>query len=137
VSGQKWIVNSDHTRDVFLAHAAKLYDEHKYVEFSFKVGQQRTSQQNRALHKYCEQLSSAFNDAGLDVHHTLSQDIEIPWNPLLVKELIWKKVQIPLLNITSTTKLDRKQCSDVYEVINRYTATTFCISLPFPCKNDN
>lgn len=132
-----FIVNSDSTKADFMRVIEKLYDDHKYVEFTVKTGQQRTNLQNRALHKYCELLSTAFNDAGLDVHHTLSHDIEVPWSPLLVKELIWKKVQIPLLNIKSTTKLNRKQCSEVYEVINRHTATTFGISMPFPHKEQD
>ena len=130
----RWVVNSDTTKEDFMRVVEKLHEDHKYCEFSVKTGRQRTKPQNRALHKYCELLSTAFNDAGLDVHHTLSHGIEVPWSPLLVKELIWKKVQIPLLNIKSTTQLDRKQCSEVYEVINRHTATTFGISMPFPHK---
>jgi hypothetical protein len=133
----KWVVCSDHTEEVFIAHARKLYQQHKYVEFSIKAGAKRTSLQNRSLHKYFELLAIAFNDAGLDLKTTLSHDIDVPWNPVLVKELIWKKVQKAIIDKHSTTEANRKDYTEVYETINRYTASTFSISVPWPTKEQS
>jgi len=93
---------------------------------------QRTLPQNNALHLYCEQLAEALSGAGYDVRKTLRHDIEIPWDAELIKKLIWKKVQETMTGEKSTTKLDKNQVSDVYEVINRHTASTFGVSVPFP-----
>lgn len=99
----------------------------------------RTNQQNAALHKYCSMLSDEFNNAGYDVRTTLSQDIEIPWTPTLIKELIFKKVMTAHYpEITSTTKLDTAQVSVIYEIINRYTAEKHGVSVEFPdSKREN
>ena len=134
MSGQKWIVNSDHTRDVFLKHAAKLYDEHKHVEFSFKTGKQRTNQQNAALHKYLSMLATELNDAGLDMKKTLRPEIDIPWTCDLAKTYLWKPIQKAVIDKDSTTKADRSEYTKVYEVLNRHTAEKFGICVPWPCR---
>lgn len=132
----KWVVNSKHTEAVFIAHARKLYQQHKYVEFSIKAGAKRTNKQNAAMHKYFDMLANAFNDAGLDMKQTLSADIDIPWTALMIKELIWKPVQKSTINETSTTKANRTDYTLIYESINRYTASTWGISIPWPTKED-
>ena len=54
---------------------------------------QRTAQQNKALHKYLTMLSEDLNSAGLDIRRTMAQDFEISWTPETAKELIWRQVQ--------------------------------------------
>lgn len=131
-----WVVNSDHTEEVFIAHARKLYQQHKYVEFSIKAGAKRTNPQNAALHVYLDQLAKQLNDAGLDMQQTLSEALDIPWNSLLVKELIWKKVQKAIIDEDSTTKANRTDYTLIYETINRHTASTWGISIPWPTKEE-
>ncbi|MBL4753753.1 MAG: hypothetical protein JKY52_09210 [Flavobacteriales bacterium] len=133
----KWVVNSDHTEEVFIAHARKLYQQHKYVEFSIKAGAKRTNPQNAALHVYLKQVADAFNAAGLDMKQTLSADIDTPWTALLVKELIWKVVQKATIDETSTTKANRTDYTLIYETINRHTASTWGISIPWPTKEQS
>lgn len=94
----------------------------------------RTPTQNKAMHLYFRMLAEAFNDAGLDVEETLSNPIDLPWSEYLIKELIWHKVQNAVCDVESTTKLDTAQVSEIYEIINRYTAQTFGISVMFPNK---
>ena len=131
---QKWIVNSDHTKELFMQHVEKLYNEKKYIEFSFKTGQQRTNKQNAALHKYLEMLSTALNDAGLDMKKVLKPSVDIPWNTVNAKEYLWKPIQKALLNKNSTTKADRNEYTQVYETLNRHTAEKFGVSIPFPTR---
>ncbi len=92
----------------------------------------RTSQQNRALHKYLAMLSDALNDAGLDIQHTLSKPLELPWNERLAKDLIWRQVQIAHTGKESTTELETKEVDEVYRIIDRHMAQTHGISVPFP-----
>ena len=95
---------------------------------------QRTIQQNKSLHLFCDMLAQAFNDAGLDVQKTLRHDIEIPWNGTLVKELIWRPVQEAMTDKHSTTELDRIEPSQIYEVLSRHLGEKFGLHVPFPSE---
>ena len=80
----------------------------------------RTNQQNRALHLWFTQIAGALNAAGYSVAKTLEHDIEIPWNPILIKELIYRPVMIAMTGSTSTTELNTKDPSEIYDVLNVY-----------------
>ena len=95
----------------------------------------RTSQQNRALHKYLAMLADALNDAGLDVQHTLSKPIELPWNEHLAKELLWRQVQVACTGKESTTELDKLEVTEIYQIIDRHLAQTHGISVAFPSQD--
>lgn len=96
----------------------------------------RTCQQNRALHKYLQMLADALNDAGLDVQHTLSKPLDLPWNEHLAKELIWRQVQIAYARKESTTELDTSEVDAIYKIIDRHMAQTHGISVPFPSREE-
>jgi len=56
--------------------------------------EQRTLTQNRALHKYCELLAEALNDAGYEMKAVLAvKVVDVPWSKELVKEALWKPIQ--------------------------------------------
>lgn len=92
----------------------------------------RTSQQNRALHKYLGMLADRFNDAGLDMKKVLKPEVNIMWTTENAKEYIWRPLQIALFNKKSTTDLTTKEVTQVYETINRHVAEKFGITEPFP-----
>ena len=95
----------------------------------------RTLPQNRAIHKYFTMLAESLNNAGLDVKKTMKHDVDIPWTETLIKELIWRKVQLAMYDVESTAKLDTEQVGKIYEVINRHIAQTFGVSVVFPSKD--
>lgn len=92
----------------------------------------RTLTQNRALHKFFSELATELNDNGLTVNETLRQDIEIPWNETLIKELLWRRVQKAQLGKDSTTELTTKEIDLVFEVIAQYLAENHSIVIEFP-----
>jgi len=93
----------------------------------------RTLRQNKSLHLFFAQLSEALNDAGFDIKKTLSQKIEHPWTPTLVKELLWRPVQKSYLRKKSTKKLATDDIDKIYDIINRYLSTTLFLEVPeFP-----
>lgn len=96
---------------------------------------QRTIQQNKALHLYCQMLSDALNDAGLDMKNTLKPEIDIPWSADNVKDHLWKPVQLAVTGKKSTTELDTCNPSDVYEVLNRHIAEKFGINISWPNRS--
>lgn len=94
--------------------------------------EQRTLQQNKALHKFFQMLSDDLTAAGLDMKKTLKEDVEIPWTPEMVKEYLWRPVQEVMVDKESTTELDRKQVDEIYEVLIRHMGSKFGITTEFP-----
>jgi hypothetical protein len=95
----------------------------------------RTIQQNRSIHKYFTNLANALNSAGLDMKATLdviSNSNDIPWNAEAIKRRLWKPVQDSIINQTSTTKMERKDVSVVYDALNRVLVNRLNVSVDFP-----
>jgi len=102
--------------------------------------QQRTSQQNRALHKYLSLLAEELDRNG----HTL-QDVvkaikkaEIRPTPNALKEVVWKPMQEIMLGKKSTTELTKLEVDQVYEMVNAFIGREFHFHIPFPAEeHDN
>lgn len=100
----------------------------------------RTLPQNAALHKYCELLAQALNDAGMECVRSLQilrqkPDVEIPWTAPMVKDSLWRPVQVALYPEKESTKdLEKQEVSVVYETLNRHTADRLGVSINFPDK---
>jgi len=92
----------------------------------------RTLAQNASIHQYCTMLADAYNERGLDLAAVLSEQADIPFTMKSVKEQQWKRIQVALELPESTTKLDKKQVSEVYDVLNRFSSQRFGIGIPFP-----
>ena len=97
---------------------------------------QRTTAQNRALHKLFELWANALNDSGRDVMTTLKHDIEVPWNKTLIKELMWRPVMQAMTEKFSTTELDRMEIDQIYEVLNKHFGEKLGIYVPFPSDDE-
>jgi len=96
---------------------------------------QRTDQQRKAIEVFCRNLAKTLNDAGLDqraVIQHFKEGVEIPWSQDAVKDSIWRIIQQAMVKKESTVDLEPKEVSQVYEVVNRFTAENFGVSVPFP-----
>lgn len=93
---------------------------------------QITGQQKKALHVYFKLLADELNDAGLDMRKTLRPGIDIPWGKMTVKEYLWKSVQKTYIMKASTNDLTIKEVNEVYEILNRYVAEKFGLTVDFP-----
>lgn len=95
---------------------------------------QRTGQQNKALHKYCNMVAEALNDAGLDMRKVLKPEVEIPWTGTSVKNSLWRPIQDAMLDKESTTELDTSQVDAVYKVLSRHLSSKLGINVEFPSE---
>ena len=95
---------------------------------------QRTSQQNRALHLFCQILAQNLNNAGLDVRTLLKPGINIPWTMESVKLLIWHPIQKAMYGTNSTAFLRKQeQIDSIHSVIMRELGDKHGVEyLPFP-----
>ncbi len=94
---------------------------------------QRTKQQNRALHKLFADISAYCVETGLDQKEivTALKGYPIPASPQFVKET-WRAMQIALTGKESTTELERKEIDQVYEVFNKFWSELTGEHFPFP-----
>jgi len=96
------------------------------------MSETRTIQQNKALHKYFSMLSEQLSDAGYDMRSTLKHDVEIPWSQDNVKACMAKPIMMAMFEKEHTSELSTKEINELYEVLNRHTASKLGISVPFP-----
>lgn len=138
MSNKPWVVNSDSSLEYYIEHVRELYAEHKYATFKESVAKQRTNTQNAALHVYFTLLANALNDAGYDLRRffELRPQLDISWDAELVKKELWKPIQEVMLNKESTTEPNTAEYDKVYNVLNRFTAQEFGISILWPCKDN-
>lgn len=94
--------------------------------------QQRTIQQNKALHLYFQMVAESLNEAGLDMRKVLKPAIDIPWSKESVKEFMWKPIQNIQLRKKSTTELTTKDIDIVFDTLNRHLGEKLGIHIPFP-----
>ena len=95
-----------------------------------------TEQQIKSLNLYCDQLANALNDAGYDMKKVFEvRTMDIPWSKERVKENLWKDLQETMFGKRSTMQLEKMEVTEVYETLNRFTASNFGVSVPFPSKD--
>ena len=131
-------INSEFTLQAAQAELARQWNEKKWLQISFNFDKFRTIPQNSSLHLYCAHLSIAFNDAGYDMTKVLSHHADIPWDKkgINVKERVWRPVQETLCQKKSTAKLSTQECMQVYETVNRFTASRMGVSVDWPSKEN-
>jgi hypothetical protein len=91
----------------------------------------RTAQQNKALHKYCELVAEALDEAGYD----MKEIIKIPIRPNKenVKESMFKPIMSAIFpDKESTTELSSVEVTEVYEHMNRALGERFGIHVDWP-----
>lgn len=94
----------------------------------------RTPDQNRALHKYFSILAQQLNEAGLTVQKVVQKKIELDWTPTLIKEVLWRDIQLRLFGKKSTKDLDKvSEMNLVHETLSRHLGEKFGFENPeFP-----
>ena len=104
---------------------AEILDKFKF-DFKFRiidiknVKSTRSTAQNSALHLWFTQLSEELNSKGFSVKMILEAGAEVEWTPVLIKEIMWRKLQVVMFGKRSTTQLFKsKEIDDIFDTINR------------------
>lgn len=91
--------------------------EQKYIRKT------RTSAENRALHLYYKNVADCLVEIGYNhkyINHITREIIEIPFTKDLFKDEIWRKLQIEMFKIESTTGLTNPMINDILEVLGMW-----------------
>lgn len=129
------LFNLSHTEDLakFNTKTSLLKSKGATVEMKEKKGS-RTLRQNKAIHLYCEMIAEMLNEIGWTFRFEglKNTEMELKYTMILVKETIWRPIQIALFGKESTTELSTKEVSEVSEQIEHFFAVKQGIDLPFP-----
>ena len=128
------VINSQQSLDAYIEHLRGQFDKHKYLRVDVKTGKQRTLTQNASMQLYCTQMAAALNDAGLDFRKVVKEEIDVPWTKDLVQDYMWRIIQELVTGHKSTTKPDRHQYGEIYEIMNRHVSGKLGVFVPWPCK---
>lgn len=103
----------------------KYYSELKRLGKKFKLEETkitRSSLLNSALHLYFTLICDQLNELGLEFNYTgiRGLDFSVRYTPHIVKELIWKPIQIALFDIESTTKVNSKEINEIIDILSKF-----------------
>ena len=89
-----------------------------------KLSNSRSSQQNRALHKFFIIISNELNDLGMEFHYygVKGQELTTRYTADIVKNHFWRPIQKTLFNIESTKKINTKQMNEIIDVVVKFFA---------------
>ena len=95
---------------------------------------QRTNPQNRSLHRFCSELATELNNAGIGID-VFMKNIEADHTMESVKSL-WRAFAKVKYGKTSTAELTTSEINAVYDEVNRHVAQ-WGIHLSFPSYEDS
>ena len=113
-----------------------LIEQGKTIELK-ALRESRTTKQNSSLHKFYVIICDVLNEMGLDFEYTglKGYKLSIRHTPTIVKDFIWRPIQIALFDIESTKDINTKQLNEIAEVIIKYFAEKG-IYIDFPRKQN-
>ena len=129
----KAVINSEKALYDHIEYLRAQFKKHKYLRTDTKTGKQRSDQQRKALQVYCRQVAYVLNDQGITFTMFFRSGFEVPWSMDIVKDEIWRPVQISLFKKISTTKPLTNEYQQIFEPINR-KLSEYGIHVPWPCK---
>lgn len=129
--GTEWYLLQDKNEEIILTPL----DPERAYDVKEKTTSARTVKQNSSMHKYFSLVSKALNDGGFSVQKVVAlfKKADIHWTMLSVKDVVWRNIQIAILNKKSTTTLDSNEVTKVYKYVDFYLTDKVGIeSVPFP-----
>jgi hypothetical protein len=119
-------LESNIDKEKFKIKTAFVMSNNKVVQFVVKneknEEQLRTELQNNSMHLYFKLISDQLNELGLDFIYTglKGKELSMIHTPYIVKEFVWRPIQIAMFDIESTTKINTKQINDILDVLTVY-----------------
>ena len=117
--------------------AKKYIDSQKGLIEIQNVKENRSTQQNRALHLFFTIVSNQLNELGQEfIYFGLSgRQLSMPFTPILFKNMIWRELQKAMYGIESTTKINTEQINGILDVLVKHFGE-MGISVSFPNRFD-
>lgn len=94
---------------------------------------QRTTSQNKALHKMFSEVARELLDAGIE-RKTIVDDLDtfsVPIDDAFVKE-VWRAIMFSQTGKVSTTEMTTSEIDKVYDTFNLFIGENYSVHIPFP-----
>ena len=127
---QSHTVENEFQKQKFLERVEELTANGKKVQFFWLTSANRTAHQNRALHNYYQRLSKALNEGGYTFEQVIDKP-QIPWTPEIVKNNLWRKIQVSMTGKNSTRDLSTAEVGEIYEAMNSWLGSNLGIHVAF------
>ena len=128
-----WFVRNQQELNALVQHCEAVLAKGETVRFTVHRDDTRTDRQNRALHKACELLGQALNDAGFDIlSFPFKEGVDMPWDKESVKKRLFNPIMEAKTEKKSSTQLTKKQVSEVWDILIRHCANVTGVSISFP-----
>lgn len=98
----------------------EFYKEQKKIVVFGWYSHTRTNPQNASIHKYCDMIADELNGAGYfhSIVSIIDGDlIEVPFTMEIIKEGLWRAIQLAEFGIKSTTKIDSTHINKIIDII--------------------
>lgn len=95
---------------------------------------QRTIQQNKSIHKGCQNIADVLIDNGISLNKVI-KNLEIRPSMDSVKD-IFRSIAESKYGIKSTTELKSNQVTEVWEDLIKAVSESTGIFIPFPSKEE-
>lgn len=117
------IIKTSNETDCFKAkqYFDKLMNQDCKFELK-KIVQSRSSLQNSSLHLFFVFVANELNNLGMTFTYDglKLKGLESRYTELIVKEFIWRPIQIAMFDIKSTKKINTKQINEIVDVFTKY-----------------
>ena len=127
---QSHTVTNELQKQKFLERVEELTANGKKVQFFWLTSANRTAHQNRAMHSYYQRLSKALNEGGYTFEQVIDKP-QIPWTPEIVKNNLWRKIQMSMTGKNSTRDLSTAEVGQIYEAMNSWLGSNLGIHVAF------
>lgn len=100
----------------------------------------RTDRQNRSLHLWFELVARELDSKGMTIDMAIGgRTVKLSPTGVLIKEAMWRPVQMALLGKASTRELSKTSDIDlVFDNLNRFfTSDPLGIHVPWPAEDSN
>ena len=99
----------------------KLIELGRTIELK-ALSDNRSSKQNRALHKLFTIMSEQLNEMGLEFQYcgVKGSMLSTRYTPEVVKNYFWRPIQMALFDIESTKHINTIQINEIVDVISKF-----------------
>lgn len=105
----------------FMAFCSDSISNKDIIEYK-KRRRTRSIRQNSSLHLYFTMISEQLNELGLQFQYEglKGMTLEMRYTPELVKNFIWRPIQVAMFEIESTTDINTLQINEIIDVITSF-----------------
>lgn len=131
--GNSITIKTKQQLDTHIENLKAAFEKEHSLEIEIKPNK-RSKKQDSSMHVYCRQVAQCLNDMGITCNQFFKEGYEMKFSEDIIKNDVWKAVQLAMTGKESTKDLDKKEVSEVYEVVNK-KLSEHGVHIAWPCND--